>query len=288
MSSSTVVRTQSGGTIAVRTGVLRGAGPQGPMGPAGPAGPIGVAGPTGATPVLSQMRSHFFTTGAVAVGGDGLWYDLAMPLIADGSEPQDLIVTPSDPYNFKFLTNGTYFGYLRVRFEPRTGSEYSGVAGNSRRVRVVDAASLAVIAEISIAAAVSEPTIVAFPLTFPNVDISRGYKVQGYSDDSAGISITNRSLRLFVVNAGPAGPQGIQGPVGATGPQGAAGATGSAGTGYTSSDALIGGTDSTISPGGAALTTPDQAIPHRGQVRHRGCPYCGARQPGLRRAHLSR
>ena len=47
MSGNTTVRLASGGTLQVRTGVLRGAGPQGPVGPVGPQGPTGATGPTG-------------------------------------------------------------------------------------------------------------------------------------------------------------------------------------------------------------------------------------------------
>lgn len=279
MGSSSVVRIRSGETLAVRTGVLRGAGPQGPMGPAGPKGSTGPTGPTGPQPTVTQQRSHLITTAAVAIGGDGLWYDLAMPLDTSSTEPNDLLATPVDPYGFQFKDNSSaYYGYVRVRFELRSGSDIGGVAGGSRRVRIIDAATSAsptptVMFEGSVAAAPSEPTIVVFPVTFTNVDTSKKYKVQAYSDDSAGISVTNRSLRMFRINAGPPGPQGPQGLVGQTGPQGPQGVAGSAGTGYTTSDALIGGADSTVDPGGVWGATTDQGVPYLTGSQKPSLPY---------------
>lgn len=254
--SSSIVKVPNGGTVQVRTGVLRGAGPQGPMGPSGPAGAAGPAGPVGPAGAINDVQGHLTSTAAVAVGGENQWYTLPF----ETSVITDVFSsTGVNGVGFIYKETGYYALVIRVRFEPRAGTDGgTAVAGGSRRIRVVDQAGN-VVHEMSAAAAPTEPTILNL-VTIAQPNSTYAYTVQAYSDDSAGVNVTSRSLKIGRFGSGPAGVAGPAGPVGLTGPVGPQGPAGNAGAGYASFDAVNGGTDSTADPGTATFATADQGL----------------------------
>jgi hypothetical protein len=74
--SSNSIRLVSGGTLQVRTGVMRGLGPQGPTGPEGDAGSAILSGPTAPTSGAGTDGDWFFDTTAKSFYGpkaSGAW-----------------------------------------------------------------------------------------------------------------------------------------------------------------------------------------------------------------------
>jgi hypothetical protein len=269
MTSTQVTRLANGGSVSVRTGILRGSGPQGPMGPQGPAGTKGDKGDAGPAGSISALRSVLSSTSGVATSSDQ-WYPIGLPQTG----VNDVLVPTADQFGIQFKETGLYIGFVVARFEQRTGTEAGGSSSGSRRLRFVDASGVRPNDECQWAGAASpsEPTI-ALMLFHIEPDPSQKYQLQAQSDDSSGITLSNRSMTFIRVGSGPQGVDGPPGPVGATGPQGPQGATGSAGTGYTTADALIGGTDSTLDPTGTVRTTADQGLRVPSGAQKPSVPY---------------
>lgn len=264
-----VVRMPNGSKVTVRSGVLRGAGPQGPMGPQGLQGPKGDTGLQGPPGTVNALRTVYSSSDGVATSSDK-WYDVGLDVTATN----DLMVASVDRFGLQFAQLGMYLIAGIARFEQRTGTEAGGSSSGSRRLQFVDATGVRLNDECqwAVAAAPSEPTIMLmFAVVEP--DPSKKYKLQAQSDDTAGITLSTRMLTVVRVGSGPQGVAGPAGPVGSTGPQGPTGPTGSAGTGYATGDALIGGTDSTLDPGGTPRTTADQALRVPAGTQRPNVPY---------------
>lgn len=253
MPSSSVVRLRNGGTVAVRTGILRGAGPQGPMGPPGPKGDVGPAGPTGPAGSVGDGHTAWTSSASVASSSD-TWYALSFTTVVN----DDGVAVRSDPFYFSAPTAGLYQVSAAVRFEPAASLSSSG----ARRVRLADQANNTVVEETLEAASLG-PTLVTLSFPVRVEDLSRRYKIEVQSEDpSGGINVTSRALYVVRLGAGPVGPAGPRGPVGPPGPQGIKGDPGDAGAGFADFDGLVGGADSAAAPPGSLkLTFGDQAIP---------------------------
>lgn len=260
--SGQVVKLRNGGSVAVRTGIVRGAGPSGPMGPPGPRGLTGAIGAKGVAGSVNDLLSILTQASAVSTASDG--WDL---LSFDHTADNDLLdVVGYDGYHIKPITTGLYQVTVQVQFEPRTGSGSSGVAGASRRLQLVETATAGIVGETSIAAAPSEPTIVSLSMV-AQLRSDSTYHVLAFSDDSTAILATNRHWSLVRVGSGPAGIPGPLGPQGGTGAQGPKGDTGSAGTGYASFNAIASGGNSDATPTGTMIFTADQAVPIPGPTQ---------------------
>lgn len=264
--SSQVVRVNNGQTVNVRTGVLRGAGPQGPVGPQGPAGPRGDEGPKGDTATIDDSIATLWSTTSVAVD-NAQWYDLALGTIA---VDEDILGTATAPA-FTVKDSGRYLVTVTVEFGPLTQAGETG----SRMCRIYSSDSAEII-KVIIPGADAGNTLLVFSDTLDLVSTTT-YVLQGRSTDTSpdAIACTYRKVSLVRVGAGKPGPTGPQGPAGGQGIQGPAGPTGSAGGGYTSNDALIGGAAGTSDddPGGTALTTADQGIPYPNTSQKPALPW---------------
>ena len=256
-SATQVVKVPNGGTIAVRTGLLRGAGPQGPMGPQGPAGPQGVGGIQGPAGQINALLTRLTSSAAVATSSDK-WY----PVTMDTRGQDDLLVPGNDGLNLQFQSAITCLLVAVVQFETTHAPSSGGVAGGARRLRWVDASgSVLNGTQFAVEAAHNEPTI-AVMMNVISPDPSRFYHLEAQSRDDLGVTVTNRYVTLIQVGAGPPGPLGPPGPVGSTGPQGATGAAGSASSGYGTYNAISAGSpDTTVAPANVAyLTSADQGL----------------------------
>lgn len=257
VSGTTVTRLPNGGSVQVKSGILRGVGPQGPLGPQGLTGPAGPIGPQGPAGVINDLQTFLTDSSAVPTGG-GEWTDVAI-LQPDGAR-NDLLVPTADGYNIQFTQTGSYIGVLVTRFEPAIIADDVDTSTGTRAVRLVDLAGHQFgDAYCSLAAATTEPTILIMPVVL-SPDPSKSYKLQAMSDDTLGVNLTYRSLTIVRIGAGPAGSVGPRGPLGLTGAQGPQGATGNAGTGYTSFDGVVGMDDSTAAPSGTLRTTSEQGL----------------------------
>ena len=248
MSASSIVKLRSGETVAVRTGVLRGAGPQGPMGPPGPAGPPGSPGPKGDTGSINDTTSHLRSTASTPVSSAG-FVDLPLEEQVDIS-----LLDALTTYSFSVKESGNYAIFVRGDFL------MNGVSANGMRaLRVIDAGNTSII-EATVQAAANATTTLRMSGIY-QLDASQTYKLQGMSNDSSGgIACTTRSLKLARIGSGPAGPAGPQGPVGQTGPTGLQGPAGNAAAGFTSFNAVKGAGADTTTDGGNNAVTADQAI----------------------------
>lgn len=271
MATSQIVRIPNGGSVQVRTGVLRGAGPQGPMGPSGPAGPAGVQGPAGPQGAFTGLRSDLADNSAVACAADH-WYPASF-----GTAPtqNDLLVvpTPWDGLNLQFKYPYDQLVVISGYFEPYAGVGFTGTASGSRRMRLVNASGVVLgNLETEVAASTVGPTRVKLS-DIVRPDPSQKYHLEVQAADAGGVTFDVRALTIMQLGAGPPGPIGPQGPVGATGPQGPTGATGSAGSGYSSYDALIGGGNSSLAPSGTPGATTDQQLIYPGHTQAPNSPY---------------
>lgn len=258
MSSTTqIVKVPAGGSIAVRTGLLRGAGPQGPMGPQGPKGDTGVTGPTGPAGTINDIRSDLSSSAAVATSSDK-WYPAAFDAIGAHN---DVLVPSADGLNLQFKAAGSYVLVVIARFETTHGASSGGTSTGARKLHFVDSSGAELNnSYVSVGAAGNEPTI-AMLVNVISPDPSKFYHLEAQSHDDIGVTLGFRTLTLIRVGSGPKGDIGPVGPVGATGPQGAQGPAGSAGSGYATYNAVSGGADTTLVPTGVAyLTTPDQGL----------------------------
>lgn len=251
-----VVALRNGGSIAVRSGIVRGAGPAGPMGPPGPRGFNGTPGPAGPPGTVTALQSVLNSSASITTSSAAFsvlsWTHTAQ---------NDLLDTAGyDGSRIKFLTAGLYAIDVQVTFDPRTGSGSAGVASNSRRLRLIEQASGLVLNEVSLGAAPSEPTIMKMS-TVIRARTDSTYYVDAFSDDSAAITASARAMNIVQVGAGPAGPIGPVGPPGSQGAQGPIGPSGSAGGGYATLDALTTDVNSADVPNGTLTVTPDQGLP---------------------------
>lgn len=257
MGATQVVPVGNGGTIAVRTGVLRGAGPQGPMGPQGlqgNPGPPGAQGPQGA---INALMTKIDSTASVSTSYDK-WY----PMTMDSRGQDDLLVPGVDGLNLQFKNAINVLMVMVARFETTHAPSDGGTAAGGRMVHLVDASGAMLNnATVHVEAAHNEPTWLLL-IAVIQPDPSKFYHFEGKSRDDIGVNCTERHVTFVQIGAGPPGPVGPPGAVGSTGPQGATGPAGSAGSGYGSYNAVATGTpDTTIAPGGVTyLTTADQGI----------------------------
>lgn len=256
MSATQVVKVPSGGTLAVREGILRGAGPQGPMGPQGPAGQQGITGLQGPPGEVNQLKTQLSSSSAVATSFDH-WY----PMTLDTQVNNDLLVS-TDGLNLQFTQAMDVLMVVIARFDTTHAPSDGGTAGGSRQLRFVDAgANVVNNSEVHVEAASNEPTFMML-FNVITVDPSKFYHLEGLSRDDIGVTCSSRWATFYQIGAGPQGPQGPVGPVGSTGPQGATGATGSAGSGYASFNVVATGSpDTTLAPSGVTyITSADQGL----------------------------
>lgn len=246
-----VVRLRSGETVAVRTGVLRGAGPQGPSGPPGATGAQGVPGPVGPKGDVNALRAFMRSTASVATSSSQ-WYPAAM----DELVVNDLLTTPYNALAWSFKESGVYLAIVKIRFEKSANPS----SGGARKVQLVDQSGAAIL-EASLEAVGNEPTSFTASAVV-DINAAFNYHLEARSYDSAGISLTTRSIVFIRVGAGSQGALGPVGPVGATGPQGSQGPAGNASTGFASYNAEAGGANAETDPGGSIGATTDQAIPY--------------------------
>lgn len=269
-STTQVVKVPSGGTVAVRSGLLRGAGPQGPMGPQGAKGDQGVVGVTGPPGTINDIRSDLSSTAAVATSSDK-WYPAAFDAIGTHN---DVLVPSVDGLNLQFKEAGSYVLVVIARFETTHGASSGGTSSGARKLHFVDASGNELNnSYVSVAAAGNEPTI-AMLINVVSPDPSKFYHLEAQSRDDIGVTLGNRTLTLIRVGSGPKGDAGPIGPVGSTGPQGAQGVAGSAGSGYAQYNLVAGGADTTVAPAGVAyLTTADQGIRYPNGLQLPATPY---------------
>ena len=252
-----IVKIPNGGTIAVRTGVLRGAGPQGPMGPQGPKGDAGATGPQGPAGSINSLISRLSSSASLGVGFNA-WY----PATLDTRGQDDLLVSSNDGLNLQFKNSITALLVVIAKFETTRAPSSGGVAAGGRQLRFVDAGGNVLNgSQVSVEAAHNEPTWVVM-MNVIQPDPSKFYHLEAQARDDLGVTLSQRYCTIAQIGAGPPGPAGPQGPVGSTGPQGAQGPAGSAGSGYATYNAVISGSgDSTVAPAGVTYaTTPDQGL----------------------------
>lgn len=249
MGASSITRVRNGETVSVRTGVLRGAGPQGPMGVQGPIGPAGPTGPAGPSGSISDVYSRLTSSASVALSSAG-FVDMALDTVG----ATDLI-NVVDNYNFQVKATGLYALAINATYAWVSGSK-TGL----RAWQLVDAAGTVVMARSS--EAVGNADTVVGGVDILNLDASKTYKLQGKTNDpGGGINCTARSLNVARFGSGPQGPTGAQGPVGSTGPQGPQGVAGSAASGFVSYNLVNSATsDTTLDPAtDAAVVAPNKA-----------------------------
>lgn len=249
MSATQVVRMPSGGTLSVRSGILRGAGPAGPQGPAGPRGERGLAGPEGPPGSINDYAGHLRSS-APSVVSDDQWYVLPIEDLVVGD-----VVEAAGDYAFTPVESGKYLITAVVVFDAVVGGSTTG----TRTVRLVDQANAPIATEWEVPATVDGRTVVELVIT-EDLNPSFNYSLQAMATDTAGVTSSLRDVRITRIGAGPPGPAGPKGPVGSTGPAGPQGAPGEAASGFSTFDAVTGGTDSTGAV--AELATADQALPH--------------------------
>jgi len=246
---SSITRLRNGETVSVRTGVLRGAGPQGPMGPQGPAGPAGAQGVPGPMGQINDAMTRLTSTASVPLS-NSQWYDMAIENVVL-NELVDIV----DAYSFKVSESGNYVVAISADF-----ALPAGAGSGKRSIRLTNSAG-AVTYLTGYAEGVANDITVVRAADVLALDASVTYKVQGRTNDPLGaISCVARSVSLLRAGMGPAGPEGPEGPVGLTGPQGPAGPTGPPGTGYSSFNTLDVDGDATVVPAAGNNTTADQGV----------------------------
>lgn len=256
---SSITKLRNGETVSVRTGVLRGAGPQGPVGAIGPRGnqgPAGVAGPAGS---ISDTTSHLNSSSSVSTSSAGY---VDVPL---DNQVEISLLNNVTTYTFKVTNTGNYLVVIRSDF-----TYTSGTANGARAIKLVDGSGASVVeAEVQ---AVGNGTTIMRATAMVTFDPSQTYKLQAFSNDSAGaIATAFRSLKIIRLGSGPPGIQGPTGPAGVVGPAGPTGATGSAASGFVSFNLINNSTaDSTldpttdgtvVAPNKAYTATADQQVP---------------------------
>ena len=226
-----VIRLNSGGAIQVRTGVLQGVGPVGPQGVQGlkgDQGDPGPQGPTGPMGAITQFATTASNNAAVSLTTN------TDTLVTFGNVSVDDLGAATSTTNFTIPVNGVFMVTAWVRFDLPANP------GDSQRSVWISSTTRGTLARQQVLAVADEETYVQ--VTWP------GYYNQGevlqikarHSDDLA-VGITQGSISIVRLGAGPAGPAGVQGPagpVGPAGPTGPAGAAGNASCGYTSYDGL--------------------------------------------------
>jgi hypothetical protein len=255
MSGSRTVRLSNGGTLVVRTGMLRGAGPQGPTGPVGPqgsAGPTGATGPAGSVGDASGL-AQITTSNAQAVTSAMSPKILTLDTnAAQGASANPLNLAGGNAFNVTIT--GVYSITLAVQFATPTG------ATGNRRVGIYPSGSTTPLYFAELPAKTNNTaTVVQLTLTGYFLS-SQVYNVR-VSTDGSNDTVNAGALRVSRTGVGNAGPTGPAGPQGPTGPTGPTGLTGSAGGGYASLESLssTAGTDANPADGS---TTADQAIPY--------------------------
>lgn len=258
----TITRIRNGETVSVRTGVLRGAGPQGPMGLQGPAGPPGGIGPVGPMGSINDTTSHLTSTASTATS-TAAWVDLPIETAVEST-----LLNTLTTFTFKANSSGPHLVSISSNFAYGGGS-----ANGHRSIRLVDAAD-AVVLESTVDAVLNDLTKMTFSKTV-TLDSSKVYRLQGRSQDVGG-AINNlfRDVKILKVGAGPVGGAGPQGPVGPQGVQGIQGIPGSAASGFANFNDIQGaGADTTIVPPANNNLTADQAVAYPSGTAQPKTPY---------------
>jgi hypothetical protein len=276
VSATQVVRMPSGGTLSVRSGILRGAGPAGPQGPAGPRGERGLQGEAGPPGSINDYAGHLRSS-APSVVSDDQWYVLPLEELVTGD-----VVEAAGDYAFSPLESGRYLVAAVVVFDAVVGGSTTG----SRSVRLVNQANSPLGTEWEVPATVDGRTVVELVVT-EELNPSFNYSLQAMATDTSGVTSSLRDVRLTRIGAGPPGPVGPKGPVGSTGPAGPQGPAGEAAGGFSTFNAVIGGGDSTAEA--TALATADQALPYpEGTISPRVPYFLRALATSLERRLVSR
>jgi hypothetical protein len=265
MSGNTTVRLASGGTLQVRTGVLRGAGPQGPIGPTGPQGPTGATGPEGpAGSVGDASGTALLTTDqsvTSATSPKTLTFDSNA---ADGSSANPLNWA-ANHYDFNVTITGAYTATIAVTFLT------AATASGTRRVGLYKQGSSTPDFFVEIPAKTNgASTTVVLPIATRLLS-TQIYNVRVGTDGSAD-TVTDAAFRLVRAGIGNTGPTGPTGPTGATGPQGPTGPAGSSNSGYTTFELLTNGGSADVDPADGTVTT-DQGIPYPLKTGKPRLPY---------------
>jgi hypothetical protein len=271
MPANSVIRVRSGDVVQVRTGVLRGIGPEGPVGPIGPQGPPGEQGLKGDTGMIGDLYSTLSSTAQVATGST--WTDLSYQTVVHNE-----ILTIVDTFTFKFKEAGTYLLTAETQFNE---TAVGGTSTGARGVQLLNSSTATTQAIATADAVVNGATVLTLSQQVEVTSTLHTYKMQAFSKDGAAVNVSTRSIKLIRVGSGPAGVQGPPGPIGVQGSQGPAGPIGNAGSGFTTFDAVMptdqnGNTTklpSEDNPGGTANATADQAVPYPDGTQRPAAPY---------------
>lgn len=213
---SNVVRLVSGGTIAVRTGVLQGIGPQGPrglvgpQGADGPQGPIGETGPMGAilqvgTKVRQTSTASLSATTNTAVAfGTVVYDDQAM------ATSSTIFTAPS---------NGDYLIQVYGQFAQTT-------TAGERHLKVTSSLN----GDLWFAGTWGGTANPAYVSLGTVCRATAGEQFTIYAWAEQAVTLTTATMSIERVGSGPKGDAGPTGPTGPAGPTGATGATGPAGS----------------------------------------------------------
>src|SRR5881394_3493187 len=121
MTQAQIVRINSGDVATIRTGILRGAGPQGEIGPPGPQGPPGPGGPPGPMGQIDEFYSELSDTSSIGTTSAG-W--TVLPLATVGVN--DVLSSPVGPAFFSYLAAGSYGIFASFQFNEKAGGGSTG------------------------------------------------------------------------------------------------------------------------------------------------------------------
>lgn len=262
-----IVKLSTGGTVVVKTGVMRDLGPQGPVGPQGAQGPKGDPGPQGPAGAVDDARTKLSATSALSTSASG-WTALTW----DAPAPADNEVLSLDGglTGQTVRISSVYALAGSVTFAKPPSFDASG----AREIGLFLGGASEPTQRVALPAVPNGSTTLPFAFVV-DAATTEIWTLKVRSSDTVSIAVGSRVARWARFGIGPAGPDGPTGPAGPVGPQGPAGPTGSASSGFVDFDALSPDvTSSETAPTVATtVTTADQALPYPARTAGPAVPY---------------
>lgn len=263
---SGLVRLNSGGSVVIKTGVVRDLGPQGPVGPVGPQGPPGSQGIQGPQGAVDDARTLLTGTSALSTSSTG-WTNVSWNAPAESDN--DLLSLDGGLSGMSTTVDSVYQFSGTVTFQVPPGG-----ANGAREVAIFLGGSPDPVERIALAAVPDDDTVIGFSFVVDST-ATQTWFLKVRSSDIVSIAATARTGRWARYGIGPAGPTGPTGPAGPVGPAGEQGPAGDAGGGYSSFDSVVTGTTNTEAEPttSTTVTTTDQEAPYPARSATPAVPY---------------
>ena len=215
---TSVASLPNGGSLQIRSGVLRGIGPSGPIGAQGIPGPAGPAGPLNPIfQVWSQVSGNgtagYNTWAPLGVGQTIISNVSGSSTLATTWSSSASVGTTTGTYAFQVATSGVYMVKATATFTaastPAAGRRELAFLNNT----VGTGTSAAVEPPVGVAAVTNADTEVS-AVWFTSLSSTANYSLCARVNDSANTAVGACSLTIALVGAGqqgPSGPTGAQG-----------------------------------------------------------------------------